>query len=380
MRLCFFGTYTVAEGYPVNRVLARGARLAGADVLECREELWGPFLYRAYRGGRLRLALRLLWRLPLAYLRLVWRFWRSGPADWVIVGYAGYFDVHLARLLCLGRRRRLALVAFISLYDTLVRDRGEVAEGSLRARCAWHTDRWAFRCADVVLVDTDEQAAFYADTFRLPRERFVRSLVGEDDQDFPPVPVPAAPIAGVEVLFFGTYVPLHGTDTILEAAECLGEDSGVRFTLIGSGQLYGEMRARARERGLEQVRFVDAWVSPRDLAHRIAEADVCLGIFGTTAKAGRVIPYKVYDALAVGRAVVTRDSPAARELLVDGESALLCEPGHGPALADAIRQLRDDPELRLRLAAAGHRVYRERGCPEAIGRALLQNLGSWTSE
>ncbi|MFC1525513.1 glycosyltransferase [Candidatus Latescibacterota bacterium] len=379
MQICFFGTYAVAEGYPVNRVLVKGARLAGASVVECREELWGPSLYRAYRGSKLRLALRLAWRMPAAYLRLAWQFWRRGSADWVIVGYAGYLDIHLARLLCLGRKRRLALVSFISLFDTLVRDRAVVAEDSWRARCIWLVDRMAFRAADVVLVDTEEQGKYYADLFRLPRELFVRSLVGEDDGDFPPAP-PTTREGAMEVLFYGTYVPLHGIDTILEAAEIVGEDSGVHFTLIGSGQLHGQLRSQAEARGLGYIRFVDTWVSPRDLSAHIAEADVCLGIFGTTPKAARVVPYKVYDALAVGRPVITRDSPAARELLAHGRSAILCEAGSGRALAAAILQLRDDPEMRLQLAADGHQVYRERGCPVAIGRELVANLGRWSRE
>ena len=41
MRICFFGTYTIAEGYPVNRVLLKGLRQAGAVVEECRQEMWG---------------------------------------------------------------------------------------------------------------------------------------------------------------------------------------------------------------------------------------------------------------------------------------------------------------------------------------------------
>ena len=49
MRICFFGTYTVAEGYPVNRFLVNGLRESGVEVEECREELWEGFLHVAFR-------------------------------------------------------------------------------------------------------------------------------------------------------------------------------------------------------------------------------------------------------------------------------------------------------------------------------------------
>jgi glycosyltransferase involved in cell wall biosynthesis len=87
-----------------------------------------------------------------------------------------------------------------------------------------------------------------------------------------------------------------------------------------------------------------------------------------------VIPYKVFDALAVGRPVVTRDSPAIREMLRDGESALLCPAGDGKALAEAIRRLHADPRLTERIAAAGHQAFLAHGTPAAIGQRLLQQV------
>lgn len=371
MRICFFGTYTVAEGYPVNRVLIKGLRQAGVEVAECREELWGPFLYRSLAGGILGRLARLCLRLPLCYLRLMWRYWHTPDHEWVIVGYAGYLDIHLARLLNLWKRRRVALVSFISVYDTVVLDRQQI--GLRRGRLLWLVDRLAFGAGHLVLADTDTLCQYYSGLFRLPRERFVRSYVGEDGDEFPAVPL-AAGDGPLRVLFFGTYVPLHGIDVIIEAAALLQSESSMVFTLIGSGQLYPLLRERAEKLEVSNTRFVDQWLGTASLARQIAAADVCLGIFGTTPKAERVVPYKVFDALAVGRPVITRDSPAARELLTDGDSALLCEPGSAQALAAGLRRLEGDLALRQRLAEAGHAAYLRWGSPAAIGGALVAQL------
>ena len=99
---------------------------------------------------------------------------------------------------------------------------------------------------------------------------------------------------------------------------------------------------------LPHVRTVD-WVPYAELPARIAAADVVLGIFGKTAKARMVIPNKVYQAAAVGSAIVTADTPAIREVFVPGESVYAIEPTPR-ALADALLALARDPALRARLA------------------------------
>src|SRR5207237_2103592 len=111
------------------------------------------------------------------------------------------------------------------------------------------------------------------------------------------------------------------------------------FRLVGSGQL--EQLVRARPPNVEWI----PWVEYERLPDELHRAGCALGIFGTSAKAQRVIPNKAFQALACGTPLVTADTPGARELLVDGESALLVPPGNAHALADAMRRLAADPEL-----------------------------------
>ncbi len=371
--ICFFGTYVISEGYPVNQVLLNGLRQAGGRVLECHIDFWQGFLHEAFSRRGLTAWPGYAARALVAYSRLVWRYWRTGSHHVVVVGYPGYADIVLARLLNLWRRRTLVLVSFISLYDTIVLDRQKVARSSWRARMLFGLDRLAFRCADVVLVDTHAVADYFAEVFALDRGKFQRSMVGNVFDRFAPAAVEAERHPPIKVLFYGTYVPLHGIECIVEAADLL-RDEDFDFALIGRGQLYEGVRADAAQRRLKRVHFIDEWVNTEGLVEKMRGADVCLGIFGTTPKAARVIPYKVFGALALGRPLITRDSPAAREMLTDGESALLCEAGSGQALAAALRRLRDERGLAARLAAAGYARYRECGSAAAIGRDLLRNL------
>jgi glycosyltransferase involved in cell wall biosynthesis len=119
------------------------------------------------------------------------------------------------------------------------------------------------------------------------------------------------------------------------------------------------------------------WLEYEQLPDAYRRAACALGIFGTGAKPARVIPNKAFQALACGTPLITADTPAARELLRDGESALLVPPGDARALASAVERLVDDPELSQRLAAVGYRAYRERASEAALGsrwRSLIERL------
>jgi glycosyltransferase involved in cell wall biosynthesis len=87
-----------------------------------------------------------------------------------------------------------------------------------------------------------------------------------------------------------------------------------------------------------------------------------------------VIPNKAFQALACARPLVTADTPATRELLVDGESALLVPPGDAQALAAALRRLASDDALRARISAGGLAAYRRHASEDVLGRRWLSIL------
>ncbi|MFQ5460171.1 MAG: glycosyltransferase, partial [Anaerolineae bacterium] len=82
--------------------------------------------------------------------------------------------------------------------------------------------------------------------------------------------------------------------------------------------------------------------------------------------AQRVVPFKVYAAMAAGRAVVTGDTAAARELLHRGE-VVTVPPGDPVALAAALARLAADPAARGALARRGRLAYRERFSGAVLG-------------
>ena len=178
----------------------------------------------------------------------------------------------------------------------------------------------------------------------------------------------------MEVLFFGSFLPLHGADVIVKATNRFANEESIRFTLIGDGPEWENCHRLARDAGDDRIAWERRWMHYDELASRIAESDVCLGIFGTSAKTSRVIPCKVFNILAMGKPLITADTPAAREALVHGENAFLVPAGDPDALADAVRRLKNDPRIMKRLARGGLETYRRRFSMEAIGDELYKAL------
>ena len=352
MRILYFGTYE--RRYPRNAQVISCLRRAGVEVVEHHVPVWEG---REHKWG---VGLSVLPKLAFAQARLLRR--PRVEADAVIVGYPGHFDVPAARRAARGRP--VVFNPLVSLFDTVVGDRGRFRRRSLAARLLAAIDRRALRAADLVVADTQANADFLAELAGLPEQRFAVCFVGAEEDVFKPGWAPEEPATAV---FVGKLIPLHGLETILGAARFAPE---LRFRVIGSGQL--ERLLTSRPPNVEWIRWVDYELLPGELRR----AACALGVFGTSDKARRVIPNKAFQALACGVPLVTADTPAARELLVDGDSALLVPPGDPEALADALLRLTAQPDLAERLAAGGHAVYREQASEEVLGarwRSLIES-------
>ena len=365
--VAYFGTYD--PDYARNAVLLAGLREHGVTVHEFHAAL--PELDAAGMATP-RGAARIAAGVAGAHARLAARHRRRLDVEAVIVGYPGHFLVPMGKALAAVRRAPLVFDPLVSLADTFSGDRELVGAGSGLGRAVAAADRVAFGLADLVLADTWEQAGFYAGRFGVPRRRLAVVPVGAK-----PEPQATGAARGLAhgaplvVFQYGKWSPLHGAETVLAAADLL-RDRPVRFVLAGEGQLSAALRAEIGRRGLTNVEW-PGMLTAAELRTRTLAADVCLGAFGTSAKARRVVPTKVHDGLACGRPVVTGDSAAARESLQDGVDSLLVPPGDAAALAAALVRLQDRA-LREALGVAGLALYRRALTPAHVAGRLLAAL------
>jgi glycosyltransferase involved in cell wall biosynthesis len=365
--VAYFGTYD--PDYPRSAVVIAGLRELGVTVHEVRAPL--PPL-TAVQMTTPRGAARLAAALAAAHVALLAQLRGRVPVEALIVGYPGHFVVPLGRAVATLLRTRLVFDPLVSLTDTFAGDRGLVAEGGWKARAVRAVDRAAFAWPDLVLADTRAHAAYYRSAFRMSGRRLAVVPVGA-------MPEPAADGSArrlqagepLRVFQYGKWSPLHGAETVVEAASLLRHEP-LRFVLAGEGQLSASLRGLIASRRLANVEWLGSLTPPALRAETLA-ADVCLGVFGRSEKAARVVPNKVYDALSCGRPVVTADTPGARELLTDRVNALLVPAADAKPLAEALRDLLDGGE-RARLGAGALALYRRSLTPSAVAGTLLAAL------
>jgi glycosyltransferase involved in cell wall biosynthesis len=358
VRWIAFGTFDVRR-HPRVGVLVDGLRDLGDEVTVLNVPL--PL----DTAGRVAV-LRQPWRLPLLAFQLLRCWWllaaatrrhrKAGPApDAVLVGYLGHFDVHLARLLF--RRTPIVLDHLVSAAGTAT-DRGLAGGGGIKLRLMRAIDQAALGRADVVLVDTPQHREV------LPPAAAARSVVTPVGASAPWF---AAARGGVrdggplKVIFVGLFTPLHGAATIGAALGLLAGNRDIEVTMVGTGQDYTECRRLAAANG--RVRWLD-WVTTEDLPALVAGHHVSLGIFGTTDKARRVVPTKVYQGAAAGCAVVTSDTPPQRAALAD--AGCYVPPGDPEALAATLRLLAAERPALSRLRTAARDAASARYTPAAV--------------
>jgi glycosyltransferase involved in cell wall biosynthesis len=362
MRVLFFGTYD-ARRHPRVHVLKEGFEALGHEVTECNVPLGLDTAWRV------RIA-KQPWLLPVLAVKLgaAWaRLWRRARRllrpDVVVIGYMGHFDVHLARRLWPGGRLVLDHLIFA---DDTARDRG--ISGSGRMHIFGRLDRAALGAANVIVVDTEEHRAMVPPELR---ERALVVPVGASTAWFSP---PLARPGPLSVIFFGLYTPLHGAITIGEAIGSLADEPQIHFTMIGRGQEFEATRRAASASA--RVQWLD-WVETEALRRLLADADICLGIFGAGPKALRVVPNKVYQGAAAGCAVVTSDTAPQRAML--GEAAIFVHPAEPTELAEALRALAADRPRLASLRSAAYRRADEAFRPPAVVRPLEQRLSAVSS-
>jgi len=357
----YWGTYDT--GKPRNRIMIQGLKENGVEVIECHANVWEGIEDKSQLHSWTK-RLRTIVKWMLSYPALLLRYLHLHKHDAVIVGYLGQLDILV--LWGIAKLRGVPIIwdVFMSLYNTVVDDRRLISHPLARLLFAWE---WlACRAADLIILDTKTHGQYFVDKFHLSPKKVDSVFVGAETDVFmrdnhKQLETKLRPFT---VVFYGQFIPLHGIDTVVEAAK-LTEDKNIRWILIGKGQESAKIQKLIDQLNPANLELID-WVPYKELSRWIHAADVCLGIFGGTDKAKRVIPNKVFQILAAGKTLITGDSPAIRELFESGQGIFLVPMKDPKALATAVGNLSEKRD-----EAAGCSLTSsilERISPAAIGR------------
>ncbi len=352
LTVCYVVAYRDPDYVRTRNIRAALSRLGGYRLIDAtnRRAGWSRYFETLARTVRARL--------------------RDKP-DIYVLGFRGHEIFWIVRLIALGKP--LVFDAFMSPSDALISEKKAGAIGRLLGYALHPLERWCLSFSDRCITDTECHRAFLATEFSLPGDKIDVVYVGAAPSDTHVAPA-EAPASGddspLTVLFYGTFLPLHGMDVILRACALL-RGLPIEFHIIGGrGRALRRFRELIDELALDNVRH-DTWVDFEELQARVIPgADLCLGgPFGGTPQARRVITGKTFQFLAQAKPTVIGriDEPVG---LLDRENCLLVEQGDAESLAGACRWALDNRDRLADIGKQGRRLYVEKFSVSELARQL----------
>jgi len=352
MKVCFFGSYVKDSfGIPSGNggiLLKKILGIQNVEVIECHEEI------------------KSISSLIAAYFKLFFKH-RKLKYDIMIIPWRGILTLPLAKLI---HRKPIIYFPAFSIYDTLINDRKKIEKNSLKARFVHFVDKLACNWSDMVILESTEEINYFVNEFNLAKEKFRQCPLSADESIFYPHKNEKTKRNDFLILYFGSFIPFHGVETIIQASKILKDYHEIIFKICGDGQTRQNIERLIDKNNLS-VKCLGL-VSKEKLLSYIKESDICLGIFGDAIKARKVVTNKVFQILASKKPLITIESPAAFEAhLEDKKNCMLVPAANPEKLAEAILFLKNNSTKRQQISEEGYNTYIKYLSMEIAGKKLV---------
>lgn len=232
----------------------------------------------------------------------------------------------------------------------------------------------SFKNSDIILMDTQEDKDFIVKKYGLEPRNVLVVPIGVNTHIFKPEG--QSPNEKFTIGFHGSFIPLQGMDKIIKAAHII-QDEDVIFDLVGSGPQFKKIKKLTDKLRVENVKF-RGWVNYEEISPIINQFDVCLGIFGDSIKTDMVIPNKVYEYAALKKCIITKNTPAVKEVFNDDLDIKLSS-NKPKDIADTIMEIKSDSEKRESIANNAYQLIKEGYDEEGIAGIFIQKMNAWES-
>jgi glycosyltransferase involved in cell wall biosynthesis len=209
-------------------------------------------------------------------------------------------------------------------------------------------DRWTFQRAELIAV-VSPHLQRRIEAMGIRREKIVVIPNGVDERALEAHPNGTAIRQryqcenAVIVGFAGWFVPWHRLDALVAQFAALAtSDSQLRLLLVGDGPLRTNLEAQATALGIRDQLLFTGPVPHTEMPAYLAAMDICVVPHSNAYRS----PIKLFEYMAVGRAIVAPRTEPIALILRDGENGLLFEPEDDAALQNRLRTLTCDPALR----------------------------------
>lgn len=292
----------------------------------------------------------------LNYYSFVWssrRYLRKMKEDFDVVFVNQLSPVMMAEgaLAWAKRNHRRCVLYCLDLWpESLLA--GGIGPGSPIYRLFLRISRRIYRSADGILVSSRGYAEYFREKFQIENVRYLPQYA---EDLFGELPQPTEEKQTVDFLFAGNVGSGQSVETIVEAARLLKNERTIHIHIVGGGISLEKCRILAE--GLPNITFYGRQ-KLEQMPRYYAMADVFLVSLMKDPVLSMCLPGKVQSYLAAGKPVVGAIDGEAARVIREAECGM-CAPAEDPeTLAELIRRMAAQPELRKQYGENARRYYR----------------------
>ena len=365
MKICFFGSYD--KYYSRNQIILKGLELNRVPFVEVHLDLPKSDISEKEHLTAFVMFKRLLRKIKL--IPVVFRnLGNIRQSDLIFAAFPAQLDLPLAYIVSRLFRKPLVFDPSYALSSVFIGEFGLLSDSGLRAKLIKWIDKISFYLPDLILFDTELSRDYYQKLFNIPLEKTRILNLAADDSIYK--------FSGINldkkilsIIYYGLYNPMHGVEHIIDCANLCRKEKDIEFVLIGKGQTYAENKKRSDDLKLGNVKFMPE-VTEKDAGELLAGGDIFLGFLNKSFSSECSVPNKVFQGLAMGKAVITAETAITKAVFTHKENIYLCKAADANALRDAIMELKNDVNLRKKIAANGYKLFKEKFTPKTIGNDL----------
>ncbi len=283
------------------------------------------------------------------------------------MGKISYFKLKLANLM----NKKIVSEFYISQYDTYVNDKKRVDKNSKNALKLKKFDQDIIDLSNDVIFLNNSEKNYYLDVIERKKTKTKIHLIPLATESKKTAQLNYAKLkTGKLVLcWWGSYIPLHGLDKIIESAKYLKKSAiSFEFYLFGTTDKKAvPYQKRIDDLELNELVKIDNTKSFADKSldrFLIEKCDIAFGNFGDSKKAKVVMVNKAVEAVSMGIPVISQETEALGEYF-ENEKTMFFSKSNPQDIADTIVKIFQNPELIKSVSKNGFNLYQKRFSKEA---------------
>lgn len=284
-------------------------------------------------------------------------------------------DLFFAKLF----RKKIIADYYISVYDTHVNDRARISPKSRKAKQYLFRERYLLKSASKVIFLNNSEANYYQKVagVKLSEDKVVIiPLCVDYRKEMFLQPNPKMGKDTFDVCWWGTYIPLHGLEKVIDAFKYI-DDKSIRFHIFGNSEKNSlSYQERINQLNLQENIFIrnDATFNNNLLGDfLINHCDLAIGNFGDSDKAKTVLVNKLVDSISLGIPCITQETLATNEFFEDGKAIKYCN-NDPKSIADGIVDLKNNQNQMVELKKYTTIEYLKYFSPDTFKMSLLNIL------